>query len=275
MVIWNTGLSDSEIAKLKASNQNVKFITGYKDNGKPMKLVPPQVKNTAFVFRAPVELNITNPIKGVDIRYTTDGTDPDSIKSPVFKPGIIISSNTTIKAKAYKIGWYGSDVVSSSFFKNTYWPDSVALIKPVNEKYQGDGAKTIIDGELGGTNFGNNKWLGTQQDMEFILFYKHPVKPSVVTVNCLKVIPSQIFLPSEIEVWGGTDPEHLRIISVLNTAVQKKDDPNVAQPLNCKLNLNSAISCIKVIAKPIYRLPAWHPAKGKPSWVFVDEVLVN
>ena len=275
VVIWNTGLSDSEIAKLKASNQNVKFITGYKDSGKPMKLVPPQVKNTAFVFRAPVELNITNPIKGVNIRYTTDGTDPDSIKSPVFKPGIIISSNTTIKAKAFKIGWYGSDVVSSSFFKNTYWPDSVALIKPVNEKYQGDGAKTIIDGELGGTNFGNNKWLGTQQDMEFILFFKHPVKPSVVTVNCLKVIPSQIFLPSEIEVWGGTDPEHLRIISVLNTAVQKKDDPNVAQPLNCKLNLSSTISCIKVIAKPIYKLPAWHPAKGKPSWVFVDEVLVN
>ncbi len=273
--VWNTGLNDSQISNLQSANKNVQFIRGYKDSGKPMKLVPPQVKNTAFVFRAPVELNITSPIKGVDIRYTTDGSDPDSTKSLLYKPGIMVNSNTTVKAKAFKAGWYGSDVVSTSFFKNTYWPDSVALLKPVNEKYQGDGARTIIDGELGGTIFGNNKWLGTQQDMEFMLFFKQPVKPSELTVNCLKIIPSQIFLPSEIEVWVGPDQGHLRLSSVLKTATQKKEDPNLALAMNFKLNLNSAISCIKVIAKPIYKLPSWHPAKGKPSWVFIDEVLVN
>ena len=275
VVVWNTGLTNAQIAKLQSVNKAIQFIAGYKDNGKPMKLIPPQLKNTAFVFKEPVELHISSPVKGVDIRYTTDGSDPDSVKALVYKPGIMLSNTTTLKVRAYKAGWYGSDVVSASFYKNTFWPDSVALTKPVNEKYQADGAHTIIDGDLGGTNFGNNKWLGTQQDMEFLLFFKNPVKPAVLTLNCLKAIPSQIFLPSAIEIWGGADQQHLHLISTLKTGEQKKDDPTVALAMNCKLNLNAPVSCIKVIAKPIYKLPAWHPAKGKPSWVFVDEVLVN
>ena len=260
---------------LQNANKNIAFIKGFKDDGKPMKLIPPQVKNTVFVFSKPVQLLITNPIKGVDIRYTTDGTDPDSVKSPLYQPGMLISDNTTIKAKAYKTGWYGSDMVSFSFYKNTFKPDSAALLTSVNEKYQGDGAKTLIDGELGGMNFGNGKWLGSQADMEFLLFFKNSIKPRTLTFNSLKMIGSQIFLPSEIQVWGGKDPQHLKLISTLIPGPQKKDDPAIVAGLICKLHETAPLNCMKVIAKPIKKLPAWHPAKGKPSWVFVDEVLVN
>jgi hypothetical protein len=45
--------------------------------------------------------------------------------------------------------------------------------------------------------------------------------------------------------------------------------------LVCKLDKSAPISCIKLIAKPIYNIPAWHPAKGKPSWVFADEIFLN
>lgn len=275
LVLWNTGISASDLAKLQAANKNVNIIGGFKDNGKPMKLVPPEFRNTAFVFKQPVTLVITDPIKGTEIRYTTDGKDPDSVNSLIYKPGIAIGDNTVIKAKAFKAGWYGSDMVTNSFYKNTMWPDSCALVKPVNERYQADGAHTLIDGDLGGMNFGNNKWLGTQQDMEFMLYFKKPVSPRTLTLNCLKAINSQIFLPTEIQVWGGADAQHMKAIGGLKTAEQKKGEPDIVLPLNCKLNLSSPINCIRVVAKPIYKLPDWHPAKGKPSWVFVDEVFVN
>jgi uncharacterized membrane protein len=275
IVVWNTGVSPADIALLQKAYKGITFIEGFKNNGKPMKLVPPEVKNTAFVFKTPVTLVISNPIKGVDIRYTTDGKDPDSINSPLYKPGMLISDNTTIKARAYKAGWYGSDVVSNSFFKDTYRPDSIYLVKPVNERYQADGAKTLIDGELGGYNFSNNKWLGTQQDMEFMVFFKTPVRPRTLTLNCLRVIGTQIFFPTEIQVWGGSDAQHLHRVGSLTTTPQKKGDPDLVQGLNCKLALSAPVSCLRVVAKPIYKLPAWHSAKGKPSWVFADEVLVN
>jgi hypothetical protein len=29
------------------------------------------------------------------------------------------------------------------------------------------------------------------------------------------------------------------------------------------------------MVKPQKKLPAWHPAKGKPGWVFMDELFFN
>ncbi|HVS92422.1 MAG TPA: c-type cytochrome domain-containing protein [Mucilaginibacter sp.] len=275
LTIWNTELNDADIQKLQATNKNVNFIQGYKDDGKPMKLIPPRVNNTVFVFSKPTPLLVTHAIKGVQIRYTTDGTDPDTTDSPVYQPGMMISQNTTIKMRACKAGWYASDVVSYSFFRNTFKADSISLLKAVNERYPANGAQTLTDGELGGMDFGNNKWLGTQQDLELLLHYKTPVKPQTVTLNCLKIIGAQVFFPSEIQVWGGDDEQHLKLISTLITGPQKKNDPNVAEGLTCKLRENAPLTYLKVVAKPIAKLPAWHYAKGKPSWVFADEIFVN
>ncbi|HEY4196621.1 MAG TPA: FN3 associated domain-containing protein [Mucilaginibacter sp.] len=275
LTLWNTGLSVAEIQQLKKANKKVQFIEGFKDDGKVVQIIPPQMKNTQFVFSKPIPLLLSHPIKGTDIRYTTDGTKPDSTKSLLYKPGIMITDNTTIKAKAFKPGWYGSDIISYNFYKNTYKPDSLQFLTTPNEKYQGDGAKTLTDGELGGMNYGNGKWLGYQTDMDILLFFNKPINPHTLTLNCLKMIGGQIFLPSEIEVWGGKDKTHLRLISTLKTGEQKKNDPDIVTGLVCKLNSSSPVSCIRLVAKPIYKLPAWHPAKGKPSWVFVDEIFLN
>jgi hypothetical protein len=34
-------------------------------------------------------------------------------------------------------------------------------------------------------------------------------------------------------------------------------------------------SFIKVIARPVTKLPSWHNGKGQPGWVFIDEVFFN
>ena len=67
----------------------------------------------------------------------------------------------------------------------------------------------------------------------------------------------------------------MKVIGSLTTGMQKKGDPDLLQGLVCKLNESQPITCIKFVAQPIKKLPAWHPAKGKPSWVFVDEVFLN
>ncbi len=275
LTIWNTGLSVAGIQQLKKANKKIQFIEGFKDDGKTIKINPPQIKNTQFVFSKPIPLLLSHPIKGTEIRYTTDGTDPDSVKSAIYQPGIQITGTETIKAKAYKAGWYGSDVINYTFYKNTYKPDSIQLISIPDPTYQADGAKTLTDGDLGGMNFGNGKWLGYQKDMEVMLYFKAAIAPRTLTLNCLKAIGSQIFLPTEVQVWGGRDKAHMRLMSTIKTGEQKKNDPNMISGLVCRLNTSGPVSCIKVVAKPIYKLPSWHPAKGKPSWVFADEVFLN
>ena len=275
IALWDSGLTDEQIAALQNGNPHVDFIKGFKDDGKPLKLNDPQVKNTSFVFTKPLQLELSHPIKGVNIRYTTDGTDPDSTKSMIYKPGIIITQNTIIKARAYKPGWYGSDVVQTNFYKSVYTPDSISFIAGPNEKYTADGAKTLIDKDLGGTNFGNGKWIASQKDLAIYMQFNKPVALHTVTLNVMRNIGSQIFLPISVEVWGGTDAAHLKLLGTVKPPPPQKNDPFLVAGMDCKLEEDKPLSCLKIVAKPIQNLPKWDPVKKQPGWVFMDEIFLN
>jgi hypothetical protein len=275
VALWDTGLSDAEIANLQKSNKNIVFITGFKDDGKPIKLNPPQIKNTNFVFTKPMLLELGHPIKGVDIRYTTDGTDPDSIKSMLYKPGTAIDRNTSIKAKAYKTGWIGSDIVMANFYKSTYTPDSIFFVNGPNERYSAEGAKSLVDKDLGGTNFGNGKWLASQKNMEIDMLFNNPADVHTITLNCMRNIGSQIFFPIAVEIWGGKDKDHLKILSHVTSPEPLKTDAFTIKGVDCKLATSQPVSCLKIIVKPIQQLPSWDPVKKQPGWVFMDEIFLN
>jgi uncharacterized membrane protein len=275
LAIWDTGLKQAEIQQLQAANKKIRLLAGYKDDGKPLKLTSPLLKNTSQIFQRSFQLQLSNPIKGVDIRYTTDGSVPDSARSVSYKPGTVFTTSTTLRARAFKAGWLGSDTVQFNFYKNTYTPDSIRFLAPADSKYYADGAKTVIDKELGGSNYGNMKWLGSQKDMTMLLLFKKPINLHSLTLNTIRNIDGQIFLPAEIEVWGGTDEQHLKLLSTLSTAPPHKKDPVAVISLECRLKTTASISCIKLMARPLKKVPAWHPAKGKPGWVFTDELFLN
>lgn len=273
--LWDTGLTDAEISELQKSNKKIDFIKGFKDDGKPIKLNTPQVNNTAFVFTKPMPLQLSHPIKGVEIRYTTDGKDPDSVKSMLYKPGTMIVQNTNIKAKAYKSGWIGSDVTQINFYKSAYTPDSISFASGPNEKYSADGAKSLIDKDLGGTNFGNGKWIASQKDMEIYMLFANPVNLHTVTLNCMRNTGSQIFLPVEIEIWGGANKGHLTLLSTVKPPAPLKKDPFIVKGMDCKLGISHPLSCVKIIVKPVQKLPKWDTVKKQQGWVFMDEIFLN
>jgi uncharacterized membrane protein len=270
LAVWDTGLKDEEIQQLKKANKNIAFEEGFKDNGKPIKLNVPQFKNTQSVFSKPFVLNIAHPIKGVDIRYTTDGTDPDSVKSLLYKPGIMISDNTTIKARAYKKGWYGSDVVSAAYNKSLYTPDSVSFLSSVGAI----DPKLLTDNDLGTFNFLDGKWVGTQKDEDVYMQFKKPVNLTSVGVNCMRNTGAQIFFPMEIEVWGGADKNKMKRMGGMKIANPLKNDPVVVKAMICKLSAAANISYLRVLVKPLPKLPVWDKAKDKP-YIFVDELFFN
>jgi uncharacterized membrane protein len=275
LAVWDTGLKIAELENFQKANKRVKLLTGFKDDGKAIKLTSPQLKNTAIVFKQSYQLQLSNPIRGVDIRYTTDGSAPDSIHSASYKSGVTFTQSTVIRARAFKAGWIGSDTVQFNIYKSTYTPDSVAFLKYPDDKYKGDGPKTIIDKELGGNNFGNGKWLASQKDMEMLLWFNKPVDLHSINLDAMRNTGPQIFLPSKIEVWGGADQNHLKLLSHAAPAMPLKTDAFGMMSLECKLKTTQSVSCVKLVIKPLASVPSWHPAKGKPGWVFIDEVFVN
>ncbi|QHT71655.1 cytochrome C [Rhodocytophaga rosea] len=281
LAIWNTPLTASEIGQLQKANKHIEFIGGYRaESTQPIKLNTPQVKNKSTVFEQSVPLQLFHPIKGVDIRYTTDGSEPDSIRSPLFDKEIILQGNTTIKARAYKSGWYGSDIAIFNFYKNSYKPDSVILLSRLNKVHQADGPKTFFNRILGGFNANSpawaNHWAGYfRNDMEVLLEFKNPIKLSSVALNTLIEPETIIFPPEEVEIWGGTTRDQMKLISTLKPELPKGESKPFIKLISCTFKPTENISYLKIVAKPVKKLPAWHTSKHRPAMLLVDELLLN
>lgn len=273
--IWNTGIKEDEQATLKKEFPSIYFDFGYKGDTVVAKLNNPVIEGETGVFKTALKIRFKKPIKGVVIRYTLDGTDPDSVKSPIYKADISINNNVLLKAKAFLPGWISSDMIAKHFYKSTYKPDSVKLLLPPNPMYKVYGSQTLFDDERGIGNFVNDKWLGYREnDFEALLYFNSPVALSTVTFGSLTNIDNYIMPPKTLEVWGGNSLSSLKLLGKTNPAQPNKVLPIANTDFDCKFPTQK-VMIIKLVAKPVTVLPGWHPKKGEKGWLFLDEILIN
>lgn len=270
--VWNTALTGDDAKKIKA---NYTIQTGFYSDTVVMKLTPPILQNEEQVLTEPLPLRLKHYINGTTMRYTLDGNDPDSINSPVYDKNTVIDKTALLKAKAFKPGWISSDVMEAWFYKATYTPDSVVLYTPGDESYKGDGGKTLIDHVKSDLNFRNNKWLGYHGNkMEALLMFKKAVSVQTVTLSGLVDIGGYIMPPVSVEVWGGNDPAHLKLLGRITPKQPVKPEPGFLRGFDCSFAATE-VKYIKIKAQAVTSLPSWHPGKGEKGWFFTDEIFVN
>ncbi len=273
VILWNTGLKGEEIARLQKANKNIHFIEGFKQDA-PMQLNPPILITANSVFTDTIHVLLKHQIPGIQMRYTLDGTNPDSIHSPVFNNDVVIDKSTLFKARAFKSTWLGSDSVEQHFYKSSYKPDSILFISFPDDSYKGDGAGMLSDHITGDLNFGDGRWLGFQKDMDVLLQFIKPVKLHSVCLHMLKNSGSDIYPPERVEVWGGNDKTHLKLLQTIKpVAAIKGDIPSIFLE-DCRFPA-ARVSYIKIIAISVKKSPKWGNSPNKPGWVFTDEVLLN
>lgn len=274
--VWNTLLTEKDILQLKKASHSLNIITGFKDDGTTLiQLSRPSLRNSSKVFQSSINVQLNHPRKDVTIRYTLDGKDPDSLNSPIFKKDIRIKNNVVIRAKAYKAGWKSSEISNFTFYKSAFKPDSISLLSIPDINYKGNGTKTLIDGQLAEADINNTNWQGfKEKDMLVILNFKKPVQISSAVLNSIVNVNSSVFPPSRIEVYGGSDLNNLKLLNFVEPKMPAPKDTQQANKFEVKFK-PASISCLKIIAKPVRKLPSWHPAKGKPALILLDEILIN
>jgi uncharacterized membrane protein len=281
--VWNTKMEAADIKKLEQVNKNITYQSGFNGDTVILKLTPPVVENEEQIITGPVPVKLKHYINGTIIRYTLDGSEPDSIHAPIYDGKVNINNSTTVKAKAFKPGWISSDILQRHFYKSTYRPDSVILLTIADPKFRAGGGKSLVDLEKGDPNiFADGKWLGYRETpLEAVLYFGKPVRPSVFTINALKNVGGFIVPPASVEVWGGMDIKNLKLLARITPAqpteveTKRKDFVNTENLiLDCHFN-PVELKCMKVIMRPVPKLPKWHSGKGEKGWVFVDEVFVN
>ena len=124
-----------------------------------------------------LNVNISSNTKGVEIRYTTDGSTPNE-KSNLYVPSIKISKNTTLKAIAYRKGMIDSPVATAEYKidglstepEQPTTPDTLETkiistgCKTVTSGSENDvfGGKNAVDGDKGtrwSSNFADDAWI--------------------------------------------------------------------------------------------------------------------
>lgn len=276
LYIWNTKVKTEELDKLKKQIPKIALEGGYRSDSIILKLNTPQIVNEEPILQDTAKIRIKHQIPGTVIRYTIDGSTPDSVNSLIYKGAFTVQDNSIVRTRAFREGWYGSDAVEKSFFKAGVPIDSVALITPPAPAYRSKEGKTLFDGIKSDDEFRNGKWLGYRENpMDALIILKKPVEVKSVTLSMVWNIGGFIFPPKKIEVWGGEDQNRLKLLSTLNPDMPTKESPNRKLLLYKADFPKATMKFIRIKAYPSGKLPAWHQAKGEITWIFIDEVFVN
>lgn len=274
--LWNTSVAKKDMIALKSALSKTAIETGFDGDTIIAQLsMPILVNDDIQVFREDTKIELKHYVNGAVIRYTLDGTAPDSLTSPVYtEEGIMIDKTAVLNAKVYLDGWISSDTLTQQFYRAGFKADSIRLAQQPHPQYSGK-AKMLFDGKLGDKNFKSGKWLGFKETFfEGYAYFKQPIRVSKVTFSALIDIGNYIMPPKEVQVWGGTSASDLVLLKTINPQQPDKITPMSLQGFECSFNPRQ-VRVLKLVGKSVQKLPTWHPGKGDKGWFFVDEVFVN
>lgn len=271
--LWNTGVTNAELIKLKNDPRKLSYFTGYDAEKIVGKLNAPLMDIDEQVFVGSIKLDIKHYISGVDIRYTMDGTEPDSVKSPRYKEPLPIDKNITIKAKAFKAGWTSSSTSVKTFYKAGAVPDYYQLLSKPHPMFRGAGIKCLFDNDLGAPYFLSAKWMGFySKGFEGKLGFNTPRQISKMVFNFLIDVERNMPPPESIEVWGG-EGSNLKLIAKNNPPKLNAMQPPFAKGIEVAFP-SLSVKTLLVKIKPTQKLPSWLPDHGKPGTVMMDEIFI-
>ncbi len=276
--LYESNIPADSIRKFAGINKQLKV--GYtpdlsSDTAFAGRLSEPMVKVDSLLFQNHATVEMSFRLKGVNIHYTTNGTMPDE-HSPRYEKNLKIDSSCELKAIAVRPGWKNSTVVNNSLLRARYQAVRAVLANQPDKRYAAKNDSTLIDLERGSTSQGDGKYLGYEgEDLDAQLDLGTLTEVNSVSVGYLSNHGGYIVSPVKVEIWGSVfSGQRMKLLSTTH----HRDTGFIAGSFQgiSKHELNKTpVRFIRVKVTNAKKLPAWHPAKGSKSWLFVDEIVIN
>jgi hypothetical protein len=274
LYFWQSGWDKTAQEKLKKALPKTNINFGFDGRGVIYALNSPKIELEKNLFSDSIELKLSHPIKTVQIRYTLDGSEPDSISSPIYKKPVWLTKTGKIKAKSFAADWSSSENSEAVVMKSSVSPLKYELKTESSPVYRAFGAATLFDQIKGKNNHTSGEWLGYQGeslDLEIEIEKNKSIRE--LTIGMLFHEAAHIFPPSKIEIWSLREGKWVSIVNEIPKQSEKTRESrteilsyNFETPQNGK---------IRVKITPLAQLPKWHPSPGSKGWLFVDEILLN
>ena len=210
---------------------------------------------------------------GAPIRYTLDGSDPTA-SSPLYKAPVTIGESCTFKAAALREGMQ-TPVYTRKFDFNKATGRRIALNAAPTLKYTYGGASLLVDGYRGGPVYSNGAWIGFLNEPLDVTIDMQGAKPySAVTVESLVETGEWVFPPSSVGVYLSDDGSEFTEAALMSVPQETAGSPDGVKPFKVLFPETSA-RYLRVVARTVDPIPAWHGAAGQKAHMFVDEIIVE
>ena len=215
----------------------------------------------------------TGTIDDAPIHYTLDGTEP-TVQSPVTAGVLSVSQSGTFRAMAVRPSGNSRVVTEKiTFGKSTCKP--IVANQPINEQYKFNGITTLVDGLQGNGNYKTGRWIafrGNDMDVTIDLCRVEEIS-SVTFHNCVEK-GDWIFDVRSVAIEVSEDGKNFERVFFGEYPEMQESDRNglyvhkqTFAPVKARY--------MRIMASPENVMPDWHPGKGYPAFLFVDEIVVN
>ena len=220
-------------------------------------------------------LVVETGVSGISVRYTTDGSAPTET-SPAYADSIGFRGAGTIRFQAFFRGERLGEGRSLTTGDHLARGRAYALTTPPSPRYLGTGPRTLTDGAFGSPDFHDGLWQGWQgADLEAVVDLGEPMAIAAVDGSFQQTMRSWILLPRDFTVWLSDDGATWREAgTATHDQPAEREDPFL-QRLTVAPPPGTRARWVRVRASSFGPLPAWHPGRGQPAWVFCDEIVVR
>ncbi len=240
-----------------------------------LSLAPPLIRSKPLVFEDSLLVEIRPQGHNANIYYTLDGTQPDTTSLQYHKQ-VIIKESCTIKAQAIKEGMYPSELSQQSFIKRTKKTVKLLEVIPTNDnEYSSDNYAALFDGLPGNKNdLKDGSWLGFNgTDVDFLFDFEKKTGLRECYLSLLSAPNMWVISPSKIEVKVSNDAINYKVVAQLD--VNPSFDINETKQQLYTLQFKASARFLKLSVYNGGLLPASHSGSGNPSWLFIDEIVVQ
>lgn len=148
-----------------------------------------------------------------------------------------------------------------------------------HEAYAANRDRALTDGKIGSLDFRDGAWQGFwDQNVEIILEIKDIKAMKKVSINFYQYANSWIFFPQKVSVDLSEDKKNWHSLSpIFNSNIDLSNEKSIKSfsfPIDQSVKASYS-KYIKIRAEGLDQIPAGHEAAGQPTWLFIDEIIVN
>jgi hypothetical protein len=257
---WEVPTADNLIKfEISGNGKIIGVGNGNPSSHEPDKYLTGNYQRKLFNGKCQVIIQSKREPGDIILIASSDGLNTEKISMKALpselKPTALSENPDIIKHKAFK---------AKVDYKNPY-----------STKYPGIGSNTLVDGEIGSTDFRDGFWQGFEENnLEIIIDLDEILEIKKITSNYLQNINSWIFLPEEVKYYTSKDGIKFELVEKIKNTIPDDKGEKFIKTFSAKFKTSEA-RYIKVQAKNIGLCPKWHVGAGKKAWLFVDEIVVE